>query len=107
MRTGIFVYQATTLSIQSSEQLQITSLDGTTDKPVPATGIVAVPIGVYKVLSASPVTVVPGDNIQVIAMPNDKDPWPGLAAETMAQLNVQASQLQAFFIVPDAKHMAI
>jgi len=103
MRTGIYAYNPTTLTIQGSETLDVVSLDGMTNKQVNQSGSVQVPAGIYKVISTSTVTVT-GTGIEVITM-EDKDPWPDPLANVVNAFNVTTSILRDFFVDPNAKGM--
>lgn len=105
MRTGIYVYQATTLSVQATEAVTLTSLDNAQITVDPVTGRAAVGPGIYKTLTSNGITVI-GDYIDVVAVPNVKDPWPDASAQTLTALNTTNGALHAFFAVAGAKAAA-
>jgi hypothetical protein len=97
MRTGIYVYNSTTLTIQGSEDLGITSFDGTTNLTVSKSATVAVAPGIYRIVSVAGVTVT-GSEIDVITM-EDKDPWPDPPLAVTQKFDVTVSAVSAFFTV--------
>jgi hypothetical protein len=105
MRTAIFVYKATSISISTSEVgLQLCCMGSA---PVPlSAGSLMLPPGIYKIVSDDTIQVA-GDisAFEFIAEPNNKTsiptPPPSRAAVSFAPLDVSA--LQDFFAITDAK----
>jgi hypothetical protein len=107
MRTGIFVYQTTSLNIVTSESsLELCSMN--TD-PVPLSAgdnTHSIAPGVYKIVSCQDIHVTGDTSVfDVVITPDDKTsaPPPPLRLTTASFAPVDADALAAFFVVPDAK----
>ncbi len=107
MRTGIYAYNTTTLTIQASESFDLIPFDSS----IPIFRNLASPVklevqpGIYKVVTDTPITVTGGGIDVVVA--NNKDPWPDPPALVITTFNVTSSTLDAFFTIADGKSMAI
>src|SRR5258708_22631511 len=76
MRTAIFVYEPTTVTIKTTETLHLVPFDGRSAMAVSA-GAMTVSPGVYKIVSASQVSVTSASGkTQVMSTTSDKDKWP-------------------------------
>jgi hypothetical protein len=111
MRTAIFTTEKTSLTIQTTEALQLVQL-GTAAQTAPPAAIalqpgankVVVGAGVFKVTSNETVGVTAGTQpIHVMSTANDKDSgWPD---PPMSTLSVDSATLHAFFTMADAKSL--
>lgn len=106
MRTAIFVYEPTIVTIKTSESnLQLISFDGKA-AAAPDGCELAVAPGVYKIVSSSDVGVASASSkTQVLVTLNDKDqfPDPPLLPSTMEGTSTEA--IQSFFAIPDARSL--
>jgi len=101
-RTGIYVYSSTTLNIETSEPIELTSLDNRSI-PLPGGSVsTAITPGIYKVISSSEISVAYNPSVSVITR-NTKDTWPDPPLEVITALNVSAGAVTSFFVIPDAK----
>lgn len=110
MRTAIFVYEPTTVTITTSEtNLQLISFDGKSDVVVVSEAALPVVPTIYKIVSSSQVLVGSASSkTQVLDTSNDKDefPDPPLALpSTMVGTSTEA--IQSFFVIPDAKSLKL
>src|SRR3954462_109738 len=105
MRTGIYVYATTTLTIQASEAVTLTALDNNASLAVDEPGRASLAPGIYKAVTGERITV-SGDHIDVVVVPNNKDPWPDPPLLAGTALSATKSNLDSFFAIPDAKSIA-
>lgn len=109
MRTVILTTQKTSLSIQTSEPLQLEAMamPGQTMAPAAISlsagaNTVTVNAGVFKVVSRNAVGVtavpatVPGGTVQVLATANDKDGTFPDPLQTMSALGIEMKALRLF-----------
>ncbi|HEY0194346.1 MAG TPA: hypothetical protein VGC42_24705 [Kofleriaceae bacterium] len=77
MRTGLYVFKPTTVSIQgaSSGAAKPALMAYRQQGQLQPTGTLHLEPGIYQVLSETPVQIT-GDSIEVIATPSGKDQWP-------------------------------
>ena len=105
MRTAIFVYQSTLLTISTSESdLQLCSMDADTVPLSAGDNAKTIVPGVYMIMSSHEVSVA-GDHSAfdaVTTASKDNDPTPPLRATT-SFATLDPAALQAFLAVPDAK----
>lgn len=109
MRTAIFIYEATTITIKCNDTgLQVVPYGGVT--PFAPTGNPqSVAINLYKIVSNSAVSVSStASSTVVMSTTDDKDKWPdplpGVLPSTMAGTTPQ--QVWDFFVIPDARSLA-
>jgi hypothetical protein len=105
MRTAIFVYEPTTVTITATENLQLASFDGAPARAVTASALAVGP-GIYKIVSASPVSVVSASSrTQVLSTTSDKDKWPDPPPATLpgTLAGTAPPAIWDFFVVPGAK----
>jgi len=107
MRTGIFVYQTTSLNIETSESdLKLCRMSAGAVPLAAGTNTQSIEPGVYMIVSSQDVHVT-GDNsaFDVVVAPADKTsgPPPPLRLTTASFGPVDAGALDEFFTVPDAK----
>jgi hypothetical protein len=105
MRTGIYVYTSTKLTIQASEPVVLTSLDNRSISFGGGTVSTAISPGIYKAVTDSQIAVT-GSSIDVVIVPNNKDPWPDPPLAVVSAFNVTQTSLNSFFTIPDAKSAA-
>jgi hypothetical protein len=113
MRTAIFVYQSTTLTIETSERnLKLVSLDPTfVEVTLPSGTAIPVTPGVYKVESAMRIEVAmqPGIEVTIDAdakLKTTKDPWPDPPPKAQIELPKLTNEiLHDFFL--DAKALTV
>jgi hypothetical protein len=106
MRTGIYVYTSTTLTIQASEPVVLTSLDNRSISFDSGTMSTVVSPGIYKAVTSSAITVTPSPSVDVVIVQNSKDTWPDPPLAVVTAFNVTASNVKSFFVIPDAKSAA-
>ncbi|HEU4732778.1 MAG TPA: hypothetical protein VFT22_33010 [Kofleriaceae bacterium] len=103
MRTGIYVYSPTTLTIAAKEPIVLTSYDnksysfdsgGTVSADLPA--------GIYKAITDYEISVT-GPNVEVVVVPDDKDPFPDAPAEATTTFNLTSSSIKSFFTIAGLK----
>jgi hypothetical protein len=109
MRTAIFVYESTTLTIKSSDSgLQVVPYGSAS--AFAATGDPqSVSINLYKIVSSSPVSVASGaSSTTVITTTDDKDKWPDPLPSTLPSTmsGTTPQQVWDFFVIPDARSLA-
>jgi hypothetical protein len=105
MRTGIYVYTSTTLTIQSSEPVVLVSLDNQSISLDSGTMSTQVSPGIYKAVTSSAITVT-GSSIDVVIVQNSKDTWPDPPLAVISAFNVTSTNFKSFFTIPDAKSAA-
>ena len=105
MRTGIYVFAPTTLTIEASEPVVLTSLDNQSIALGGGTASTAVPPGIYKAVTSSAIAVT-GPSIFVVGNQNNRDPWPDPPLDVPSRFNVTAANLNAFVAVPDVDSAA-
>jgi hypothetical protein len=105
MRTGIYVYAPTTLTIQASEPVVLVSLDNRSISFGGGTVTTAVSPGIYKAVTDFEITVT-GSSIDVVVVSKNKDPWPDPPLKVASAFNVTTTHLTRFFTIPDAKSAA-
>ena len=106
MRTGIYVYSPTTLTIHASEPVVLTSLDNRSIAFGGGTLSTAIPPGIYKAVTSSAITVT-GSNIDVVVIANNQDPWPDPPLAFASAFNVTTTSLNRFFTIPDTQSAAL
>jgi len=109
MRTAIFVYESTTITIKSNDSgLQVVPYGSAS--PFAATGSPqSVSPNLYKIVSSSPVSVVSGaGSTTVITTTDDKDKWPDPLPSTLPSTmsGTTSQQVWDFFVIPDARSLA-
>jgi hypothetical protein len=105
MRTGIFVYQQTTLTFRADETVVLTAFSDNHQITVdPTTSQATVPADCYKAQTVDPISV-SGDNADVVAIANDKDSFPEPPIRAQTALGMTSSNTSSFF-APDGKSMA-
>jgi hypothetical protein len=104
MRTGIYVYSSTTLTVQSTESVVLTSFS---DQEIELDNDSKADVGpgIYKVVTNSAITV-SGGGIDVVAVPANKDPWPDPPLRALTAFNTTTGAVRSFFAIPDAKSTA-
>jgi hypothetical protein len=100
MRTGIYVYAPTTLTIHASEPVVLVSLDNRSIAFGGGTVSTAVSPGIYKAVTDSAITVT-GSSIDVVVVSQNKDPWPDPPLAAASAFNVTTTYLKRFFAMPD------
>jgi hypothetical protein len=108
MRTAIFVYQSTTVAIETHESnLQLVHLGTNNITNLPLSGGQLLGPGIYKILSLVPVTI-PNSNTAFDAAftSDDKTQWPEPPLRALSTFDLNTSEIQSFFVVPDAKSLA-
>ena len=107
MRTGIYVYTHTTLTIQASEPVMLTSLDNRSISFNGGTVSTELSPGIYKAVTTNAITVT-GANMDavVVVVQNSKDTWPDPPLAVVTAFNVTSTNLKNFFVIPDAKSAA-
>lgn len=109
MRTAIFVYESTTLTIKCIDTgLQVVPYGGASSF-APTGYPQSVPINVYKIVSSSAVAVSStASSTVVVTTTDDKDKWPdplpGVLPSTMSGTTPQ--QVWDFFVIPGARSLA-
>lgn len=109
MRTAIFVYEPTTITIKSDDTgLQIVPYGGASAFAVTGNAQ-SVSTNLYKVVSTSAVSVASGaTSTVVVSTTSDKDKWPDppplTLPSTMAGTTDQ--QISDFFVIPGARSLA-
>ena len=108
MRTGIYAYTTTTLTIQAAESFDLVPFNTSMPAYRNVTGTVSlgVPAGIYKAITINPITV-SGSNIDVVTVADTKDPWPDPPALVVTTFNVTQSSVDSFFTITDSKSMAL
>jgi hypothetical protein len=102
MRTGLYVFQPTEVTVQplDPEDRDLTITPYNPDLPEsPAVGTLNLAAGVYLIVSRGELRV-SGDHIRLETSGSDKDPWPELLSDVVARENgtTQASIKQFFQI---------
>lgn len=110
MRTAIFVYQPTVVSIRTNESnLELSRMDSGTVVLLAGQNEQPIGPGIYKIVSSQDVEVT-GDALafDVVVAPNNKDNPPTLPPRLASQnpIPIDAAALQAFFAVPESKDLA-
>jgi hypothetical protein len=106
MRTGIYVYSSTTLTVQSTESVVLTSFTNQ-EIALDNDSKANVGPGIYKVVTNSGITVSGGGvDVVVVAIPNNKDPWPDPPLAALTAFNTTTGAVRSFFAIPDAKDTA-
>jgi hypothetical protein len=108
MRTAIFVYESTTITIKSSDSgLQVVPYGASS---FAATGDPqSVSPNLYKIVSSSAVSVASGaGSTAVITTTDDKDKWPDPLPSTLpsTMYGTTSQQIWDFFVIPDARSLA-
>lgn len=110
MRTAIFVYKTTPITISTCESdLQLCAMNAGTVPLSDGPNAQTIEPGIYKIVSSQDIQVT-GDksDFDLIIEPNNKTDIPTLppsrVTSSFAPLDISA--LQAFFAVPDAKVIA-
>lgn len=105
MRTAIYVYQTTSVTISTSESdLELCGLDASSVSLSVGNNAKTLAPGIYKIVSSQQVGIEGDDSafeITTFTKTNDPDFTPPRAIETFTSLD--ASALQAFLAAPDAK----
>jgi len=110
MRTAIFVYNPTTVSIETNEdKLCLVQMGTSTIVPLDRSNKIQIERGIYKVKSSTDVTV-SGDLTQIAiqVITNNKDPFPDppLNAQALAGSSGDpVTAIQKFFVVPDERKL--
>jgi hypothetical protein len=109
MRTAIFVYESTTVTIKSDDTgLALVPYGG--GSSFAATGYPqAVAIGLYKIVSASAVSVASGaSSTQSLTTTSDKDKWPDPPPATLpsTMAGTTSQQISDFFVIPGVRSLA-
>ena len=108
MRTGIYVYADSIISIETSEDnLQLEPMTAGSPVALARSNRIAIGPGVFRVISMQTVEVTPdaGDDVEIIAL-GDKDKWPDPPPALTAMFSgVTTDSLGAFF--PMSKAIAI
>jgi hypothetical protein len=105
MRTGIYVYLPTTLTIQAQEPVVLTSLDNRSISFGSGTVSMEVSPGIYQAVTNLEIAVT-GEDIHVVVVENNEDPWPDPPLGCSSAFNVTRKHLQRFFAVRDTKSAA-
>jgi hypothetical protein len=108
MRTGIYVYSATTFTFSASEPLIWTSYSNQ-QITVDATSMqCTLAPGIYKAVTNAMVSVSGGTDStrDLVASPNNKDPWPEPPNLAKSTFGIDTPDTVSFFAVPDAKSAA-
>jgi hypothetical protein len=105
MRTAIYVYQATSVNISTSENnLELCGMDAGSVSLSAGNNAKTLAPGIYKIVSSQEVGIT-GDHstfdVTTFTKTNDPDFTPPRAIETFTSL--EASALAAFLAAPDAK----
>lgn len=109
MRTAIFVYESTTITIKCNDTgLEVVPYGGASSF-APTGDPQSVSPNLYKIVSASTVSVGSGASSTVVmTTSDDKDKWPdplpASLPSTMAGTTSQ--QIWDFFVIPDARSLA-
>ena len=107
MRTGIFVYETTSLNIQTNENdLELCGMASTPVPLSPGQSTQSVAPGIYKIVSSQSIEVTGDSSVfDVVVLPDDKTsgPPPPLRLTSASFSPVDPGALAAFFVVPDAK----
>ncbi|HET7504069.1 MAG TPA: hypothetical protein VFK02_23775 [Kofleriaceae bacterium] len=112
MRTGIYVYENTTLTIEATEPVVLTSLDNRTisfgNTSAEPKQTMKVDRGIYRALTESKISVTSEDivDIDMVIVADDKDPFPDASAKATQAFNVQPSTLTSFFKIMGLKSAA-
>jgi hypothetical protein len=104
MRTGIYVYSSTTLTVQSTESVVLTSFTNQ-EIELDADSKANVAPGIYKAVTSAAISI-SGSGIDVVAVPNNKDPWPDPPLQALTAFNTTTGAVGSFFAIPDAKSTA-
>lgn len=108
MRTAIFVYESTTVTITCTDSgLQVVPFSGAS--PFAPTGnSQPVSPGMYKLVSSSKPSVSSGaSSTLVLITPDDKDKWPDPPAVLPSTMTGTTSQqISDFFVIPGARSLA-
>jgi hypothetical protein len=99
MRTAIFVYEPTTLTIHATENLDIIPYGNTESLSAPGqTTSLAVQPGVYKILSDRAVTIEYPKNasVEVLATDDPKGPFPQPTPQP-PRFGIADTDMQSFF----------
>ena len=111
MRTAIFTTQKTTLTIETTEAVQLEQMS-TAAQSAPPTKMalkpgkhqITVGAGVFKIVSNDNVRVSGGANsTQILSSEDDKDS--GFPDTHLTTLSVDGASLRAFFTVPGARSL--
>lgn len=111
MLTGIYVFDSTTLTFQTSETVVLTSFDQHTTVTASGNPLqVTVPRGIYKIETNAGINLgtlpnTPTSNMSFFECPNLKDSPPEAPGLANGMYNTKAD-LTAFFVHPDAKSAA-
>lgn len=105
MRTAIFVYEPTTVTITTKEaDVALTRLDGATPVAFSPGKPVALDAGIYKVVSVAAVTVTGEPTaLYVASTTNDKDPFPEPPPKPFTAAPITA--IQGFFQIVGIRHV--
>jgi hypothetical protein len=110
MRAAIFVYQSTLLDIKTNESnLQLCEMRVGETPLSPGSNTRSVEPGIYKVVSCQDVQIRGDDSaFDLVVTPDSKTNIPILPARLIAASfsPVDASALQAFLVIPEAKDLA-
>jgi hypothetical protein len=108
MRTGIYVYASTTLTVTASESVTLTELNTTHSVAVDASGRAAVAAGVYKVLTSKCIGVSCESSVDldIVVVTNNKDPFPVPPLRAKTLLGVSDTSIGSFFNTTNTKSAA-
>src|SRR5215468_10520734 len=110
MRTAIFVYESTTVTIKCNETgLQVVPFGGASSFD-PTGNPQSVSPNLYKIVSTSTVSVSSdASSTVVISTTDDKDKWPDPLPSNLPSTmsGTTSQQIWDFFVVPGARRLAI
>ena len=110
MRTAIFVYESTTITIKCNDTgLQVVPYGGASSF-APTGDPQSVSPNLYKIVSTSVVSVSSdASSTVVMSTTSDKDKWPDPPPATLpsTMAGTTAQQISDFFIIPGVRSLAI
>lgn len=109
MRTAIFVYESTTITIKCNDTgLQVVPYGGASSF-APTGDPQSVSPNLYKIVSSSTVSVASGASSTVVLSTfDDKDKWPDPLPSTLpsTMAGTTSQQVWDFFVIPGARSLA-
>jgi hypothetical protein len=110
MRTAIFVYESTTITIKCDDTgLQVVPYGGASSF-APTGDPQSVSPNLYKIVSTSTVSVSSGaSSTLVMSTTSDKDKWPDPPPATLpsSMSGTTPQQISDFFVIPGVRSLAI
>jgi hypothetical protein len=109
MRTAIYVYEPTTLHIETHEDgLKLVQLDSDNAYGLETSNSIAVEPGVYKILSTQAVDIITRTGQVFVQWTlGDKDQWPDPPPSALrAPISTTSTALHEFFAVTDGRSLA-